>query len=397
MADEHAEDAVAAGAGTATEPTATTAPEPATGKPSRMDAYNEQFAARMIEALKAERAPWQKPWKPGERIGQRNFTTDKDYRGSNAMFLAVIADHKGYTDPRWGGYRQIAEEGGHVRKGEKGTPIVYVAYKERALEKDGTGQPRLNDDGHKQYTETQRDRPMIKVHTVFNVEQTEGLKLSPLVNKEAPVWEANKRVEGLIKHGKDHGGPTVVHQQGDRAYYNKAEDRVVLPDPSQFSGQTGYSNTALHEIGHATGAEHRLNRPTLVKHEGFGSESYAREELRAEMGAMMAGEQLGVGHEPQHGTAYVGSWIKALENDPKEIRLAAVDAQKAADWMVERSRAIELEHPIEKDKERRQLEPDEPREHNPAALPLQQAEPEIAARDAARDAERETETLSPSR
>ena len=65
MADEHAEDAVAAGAGTATEPTATTAPEPATGKPSRMDAYHEQFAARMIEALKAERAPWQKPWKPG--------------------------------------------------------------------------------------------------------------------------------------------------------------------------------------------------------------------------------------------------------------------------------------------------------------------------------------------
>ena len=99
-----------------------------------------------------------------------------------------------------------------------------------------------------------------------------------------------------------------------------------------------------------------------------------------------------MGHEPQHGTAYVGSWIKALENDPKEIRLAAVDAQKAADWMVERSKEIELEHPIEKDQDRRQLAPDEPREHNPAALPLQ-PEPEIAARDAAR----ETETLSPSR
>ena len=62
----------------------------------------------------------------------------------------------------------------------------------------------------------------------------------------------------------------MVHQEGDRAYYNKAQDRVVLPEPSQFSGQTGYSNTALHEIGHATGAEHRLNRPTMVKHEGFG-------------------------------------------------------------------------------------------------------------------------------
>ncbi len=392
MADEHAGEDAAAGRGR--EPVAEPATGKATGKPARIDAYHEQFAARMIEALKAERAPWQKPWEPGERISQRNFTTDKSYRGSNAMFLAVTGDQKGYNDPRWGGYRQISEAGGHVRKGEKGTPIVYVAYKDRQLEKDGKGLPRLNEDGHKQYTETQRDRPMIKVHTVFNVEQTEGLKLSPLVTKDAPVWEANKRVEGLVKHGNEKDGPTVVHQEGDRAYYNKELDRVVLPHPSQFSEQTGYSNTALHEIGHATGAEHRLNRPTMVKHEGFGSQSYAREELRAEMAAMMAGEELGVGHKPQHGTAYVGSWIKALENDPKEIRMAAVDAQKAADWMVERARAIEIEHPIEKDAGRRQLTPDEPREHNPAARPLQ-PEPEIAARETAREAERET--VSPSR
>ena len=387
MADEHAEETP--------EPTAGNA----AGKPSRIDAYHEQFAEKMIKALEAERAPWQKPWKPGERMSQRNFTTDKDYRGSNAMFLAVTADQKGYSDPRWGGYRQIAEAGGHVRKGEQGTPIVYVEYKSRELEKDAKGHPRLNEDGHKQYTEKQRDRPMMKVHTVFNVEQTDGLKLPPLANKEAPVWEANKRVEGLVQHVKDYDGPTVVHQEGDRAYYNKAQDRVVLPEPSQFSGQTGYSNTALHEIGHATGAEHRLNRPTMVKHEGFGSETYAREELRAEMGAMMAGEQLGVGHEPRHGTAYVGSWIKALQDDPKEIRLASVEAQKAADWMVERARTIEREHPIAPDQDRRELGPDEAREHNPAAVPLQ-PDPELAAtaaRETEREAARETETLSPSR
>ena len=376
MADDHADTA-----GTA-------------GKPSRIDAYHEQFAERMIEALKQERAPWQKPWAPGERISQRNFTTDRDYRGSNAMFLAVSADQKGYTDPRWGGYRQIAEAGGHVRKGEKGTPIVYVEYTSRELEKDAAGRPRVNEDGHKQYREEQRDRPMVKIHTVFNVEQTEGLKLPPLVNKEAPTWEANNRVDGLVKHGdrEAYGGPPVVHQPGDRAFYNKAHDKVVLPEPSQFSEQTAYSHTALHEIGHATGHETRLNRPTLMKHEGFGSQTYAREELRAEMSAMMAGEQLGVGHEPRHGTAYVASWIKALENDPKEIRLASVDAQKAADWMVERARAIERDRPVEREPERRELGPDEAREVNPAAVPLRQ--PEVAA-TAAREAERDT--LSPSR
>ena len=81
-----------------------------------------------------------------------------------------------------------------------------------------------------------------------------------------------------------------------------------------------------------------MNRPTLVNHGGFGSETYAREELRAEIAAMMTGEQLGVGHEPRHGTAYVSSWIKALENDPKETRAAAVDAQRSTDWLLARER-----------------------------------------------------------
>ena len=309
-------------------------------KPSRVDAYQDEFTAKITKALEAGTAPWQKPWKPGEQFSQQNFSSGREYRGGNAIYLAVEGTGKGYSDPRWGGYRQITEAGGHVRKGEKGTPIMYVEYKSREVEKDARGEPVMVD-GHKQYTTTQRDRPMVRIHTVFNVEQTEGLKLEPLATRDAPEWKANKAVEALVEQSERAGGPKVAHEQGDRAYYQYKNDRVVLPDPSQFPTQTGYSHTALHEIAHATGHESRLNRPTLVKHGGFGSELYAREELRAEMGAMMAGEQLGVGHEPRHGHAYVASWIKALENDPREIRLAAVDAQKAADWIVERARAIE--------------------------------------------------------
>ena len=256
-------------------------------KQSKVDAYQEQFTQKLVKAIEDGTAPWQKPWKPGEQISPKNLTTDRDYRGGNASYLAVAAVEKGYSDPRWAGYRQIADAGGHVRKGEKGTPIMYVEYKSREVEKDGKGNPVLKD-GHKQYTVTQRDRPMVRIHTVFNVEQTERLKLPPVGNRETPTWEANKRVEGLIHHGE----VRVDHVQGDRAYYNKAQDRVVLPDPSQFPTATGYSHTALHEIGHATGHESGLNRPTMMKHEGFESQSYAREELRAEMAAMMAGEQL---------------------------------------------------------------------------------------------------------
>ena len=82
---------------------------------------------------------------------------------------------------------------------------------------------------------------------------------------------------------------------------------MALPDRSQFASRSAYTHTALHELGHATGHPGRLNRPTLKEHGGFGSEDFAREELRAEIAAMMTGEKLGVGHEPRHGTAYVSS------------------------------------------------------------------------------------------
>ena len=129
---------------------------------------------------------------------------------------------------------------------------------------------------------------------------------------------------------------------GDRAYYSLKADRVVLPERSQFPSQDTSTYTALHELGHATGHADRLNRPALVNHGGFGTETYAREELRAEIAAMMTGEQLGVGHEPRHGTAYVSSWIKARENDPKEIRATAVDAQRISDWLLSRERERSL-------------------------------------------------------
>ena len=308
----------------------------------KTDAYHEQFAARIIKALQAGTAPWQKPWKPGERILPHNFGSGRDYRGGNAVYLAVNGIERGYADPRWGGYRQIQEAGGHVRKGEKGTPIMYVDFRQRRTARDEQGNPVRDEEGRPKLEWVQRDRPIVKLHHVFNVEQTEGLQLRSL-QTAAPEWEGHERAEALITGS----GVRVDHEAGDRAYYNLKDDRVVLPERSQFPSQDAYTHTALHELGHATGHPSRLNRPTLVDHGGVGSEAYAKEELRAEIAAMMTGEKLGVGHEPRHGTAYVGSWVKALENDPREIRAAAVDAQRISDWLMvrERERTVEPEQP----------------------------------------------------
>ena len=258
--------------------------------------YHQQFAERIIRALKEGTAPWQKAWQPRERILPHNLFSGHDYRGGNALYLMMTALDRGYTDPRWGGWRQIREAGGYVRKGEKGTPIMYVEWRQRRTACDEHGDPVLDREGRPKLEWVQRDRPLVRLRYVFNVEQTEGLEL-PSLQAAEPEWKGFKRAEALIRNS----GIRVDHVADDRAYYNFFENRVVLPKRSQFPSQSAYTHTALHELGHATGHPSRMNRPTFVNRGGFGSETFAREELRAEIAAMMTGERLGVGHEPRHG------------------------------------------------------------------------------------------------
>ena len=298
---------------------------------------DEEYAKKITERIRTQiekgTAPWQKPWKPGETFLPRNASTGKTYQGVNALSLTATALERGYQDPRWVTFKQAKELGGHVRQGEHGAPIVF-ADRHRVPVKDDAGQPVKDAEGKEQYVAT--GRSFLKHYTVFNVEQT-TLKLPPLERQQEPEWAVHRRAEAVIRGS----GVDVRHEFGDRAYYSKAKDEVVLPQRSQFPTAGDYYRTALHELGHATGHESRLNRETLVKHGGFGTETYAREELRAEISSMMTGERVGIGHEPHHGPAYVKTWLKALQDDPREIQHAASDAQRMSDYLVERGRARE--------------------------------------------------------
>ena len=136
-------------------------------------------------------------------------------------------------------------------------------------------------------------------------------------------------------------GARIREVNGDRAYSNMPRDEIVLPERSQFKNAEGYYQTALHEVGHSTGHPDRLNRESLHQgiKDGFGSEAYAREELRAEISAMMSSDRLGVAYEPQHGTAYVKGWVEVLKDDPKEIHKAAAEAGRISDYVCEATRA----------------------------------------------------------
>ena len=311
----------------------------------RGEDYAKKVSSEIIDQIKRGVAPWQKPWKPGEQISAENFSTGQKYSGGNSLYLMSRAIRDGRGDNRWGTYNQIREAGGQIRKGEKGTQVLFFTDRNSRVAKDEKGQTMKNKEGKTIYEEQKRETPICKQYTVFNVEQAEGLELKPREGQVRPEWDAHRDAEKVIAAS----GPTVEHVAGDRAYYRMSEDKVVLPEPGQFPTRNGYYQTALHECGHATGHPDRMNRETLKEGvaNGFGSPEYAREELRAEISAMMTGERVGVGHDPQRGAAYVENWVKVLEKDPHEIHRAARDGQKMTDHLMERAINREVEKPSE--------------------------------------------------
>ena len=299
--------------------------------------YHKEFADRIIKQIKEGVAPWQKPWKPGEKFLPENFKSAKSYRGGNTLNLASVAIERGYSDHRWGTYKQIKAAGGHVRRGEKGTIISYVDYTRRQPRKDDEGQPVKDKDGKQVYDRVTTSTPTWKRYVVFNVEQAERLNL-PERPQAKPGWEAHDAAERVIRAS----GVDFRHERGDRAFYQLDKDRVVMPPREQFGDAGRYYRTALHEVAHATGHPDRMDRQSLqdaVK-AGPGSQSYAREELRAEISSMMTNTELGIGHDSRHGSAYVGSWVQALEEHPKEIVDAAHDAQAISARMLDRGREL---------------------------------------------------------
>src|SRR6202008_604833 len=137
-------------------------------------------------------------------------------------------------------------------------------------------------------------------------------------------------------------GARISHDQGDRAFYNRASDSIHLPPKEAFASAPGYYGTALHELAHWTGHPSRLNRSTLNESYRFGDSNYAKEELRAELASVFLAAERGIPHDPAQHAAYVGSWIKTLREDKNEIFRAAHDASAATDFLLslERERAL---------------------------------------------------------
>ncbi|MFL6633918.1 MAG: zincin-like metallopeptidase domain-containing protein [Massilia sp.] len=276
-------------------------------------------AEKLVKQLEQGTAPWQKPWEPGMDL-PTNPVSGKRYRGINALHLMS----EGRSDPRWLTYRQAQAMDAQVRAGEKGTTIQYWKFaEERPLERDG--KPVLDGRGEPVKQTVKLERPRVFFATVFNAEQIDGLP--PLAPRKEHAWDPIERAERILKAS----GAVIQHDERDAAYYRPGTDTIHQPGKGQFADAASYYAVSLHELGHWTGHGKRLDRDLAHP---FGSEGYAREELRAEIASMMLGNEIGIGHDPQRHAAYVGSWIKALRDDPLEIFRAAAEAEKMCEYVL---------------------------------------------------------------
>jgi antirestriction protein ArdC len=285
----------------------------------RANLYDE-ITDRIIAELEAGRLPWVQPWGTSGVAAPlalpKNAATSRRYSGINVLILWGAVVERGYAGQSWLTFRQALALGGSVRKGERGTTVVYA---DRFI----PGQERQC------AQETGKDARAIhflKRFTVFNVEQCDGLP--PELAAAAPPADTlliEPRVQALIgTSGAD------LRIGGERAYYDVLGDFIRVPPPQAYFQPIDWHRTALHELGHWTGHASRLSREIA---NSFGSKKYAQEELVAEMTAAFTCAALGIVPTVRHAD-YIGSWLEVLREDNRAIVRAASAASKAADYLL---------------------------------------------------------------
>ncbi|HET6145504.1 MAG TPA: zincin-like metallopeptidase domain-containing protein [Candidatus Acidoferrales bacterium] len=283
---------------------------PLSDSTSRKNVY-EIVTDQIIRQLEQGVAPWRKPWRTEAPC---NLVSGKPYRGINVFLLAS----QGYESRYWLSYNQAAKLGGHVKKGEHSSIVTFWNIGEEKIKRDAEGTER-------------KSRPfLLKFYRIFNICQTEGiaenLGLGNSIHRVASIEQCEAIVKGMPNAPRT--------EQSDRAWYRPSTDTVGMPARGLFNSPEEYYSTFFHELTHSTGHASRVGREGIEQLNPFGSESYSKEELVAEMGAAMLCGITGIEQKTLgNSAAYLKSWINVLKSDSRMVVSAASQAQKAADYI----------------------------------------------------------------
>ena len=282
---------------------------------------HDAVTARIIAELEQGRFPWVQPWASssgGTPLGlPQNASTGRTYSGINILLLWSAAIQQGRPSQRWLTFKQALALGGNVRKGEKGTTVVYA----------DTFVPKAEQVKASASGEDARRVGFLKRFTVFHVEQCEGLPADPDAPQLPGRTEVLSHVDAAIAAtGAD------IRIGGDMAFYSPSHDFIQVPPQQAYFEPIDWYRTVLHELGHLSGHSSRLNRDFSGRH---GSQAYAREELVAELCSAFLCAELGVVPTVRHAD-YLGAWLEILQGDNRAIFQAASMASKAAEFVMGR-------------------------------------------------------------
>jgi len=284
---------------------------------ARYDSYQE-LTDKIVAALETGVKPWRKPWDPEKAGGPSapmNATTGRRYRGINTFVLGISPLAFATQDPRWCSYKQAAERGWQVRRGETSTKIFF--YKQLEVKDDAS--PGGDDPTVKRF-------PVMRTFSVFHASQIDGIPEFTPAGAPKTLPERVEDAEVILRNSG-----VAIRIGGDKAFYSPSTDHVQLPPDNAFASPEARAATALHELAHASGASHRLARDLTGR---FGSALYSLEELRAELASVFIGNEIGIPSDIPNHASYIKSWIDALKDDKRAIFRAAADAQKIADYLL---------------------------------------------------------------
>ncbi len=270
---------------------------------------------KIIDLLVAGTVPWRKPWAGGGEL-PKNLVSKRGYRGVNIFLLASMA----YESPFWMTFNQARKLGGMVKKGEKACPVVFWKWLDFDDQKAGKS----------------KRVPMLRYYHVFNASQCEGIddKVPPVQIAERdidPIDQAEQIINDMPRR------PEITNGQA-RAFYRPDRDLVNVPRRQLFNSAEEYYSTLFHELVHSTGHESRLARHDSKDAVHFGSASYSKEELVAEMGSAYICNSCSIAEETiNNSAAYIAGWLKRLKNDKTFVVKAASQAQKAVDFITDKN------------------------------------------------------------
>jgi antirestriction protein ArdC len=290
-----------------------------------MDVY-AIVTEKIINLLEQGVVPWRRPWTATGL--PRNLVSKKPYRGINHFLLSASK----FVSPFWLTMRQANELGGHVRKGEESSVVVF-------WKADDVKDNAENAD-HEQPEPKSRRRFLLRYYRIWNLEQCE---LPQAVLDKLPKIETHEHnpIEAAEKIIAEMPNPPEIQYAGSKAFYSSITDRITLPSRELFVSAEEFYATALHETIHSTGSQKRLARESIIEAAAFGSQTYSAEELVAEMGAAYLCAEAGISNAViENQAAYVAGWLKKLRDDRKLLIHAAAQAQRASDYILGRPHLV---------------------------------------------------------